>query len=141
MADRETEKDDALDRLSRSISGARGRRDVLRLLGSGIAAAVGGVLVSRSTPAEADHLGLGPDPRVKCGCSHSVCQTGDSLFLCDDECAKKICLWDNYCCDPILGHWDETCVGYVATQCGQTCADDPPSEAALKAAQEERPRS
>lgn len=124
-----TNRGDSFDRLSRSLTEAKSRREAMRLVGAGIIAAVSGILVSRS--ARADHLPPDPNrlpPDILPSCSHSKCETGKALSYvhCDDECVREICMWDDYCCNSVLGHWDETCVGYVKSRCGEDCSKPDP---------------
>lgn len=116
-----TNKGDSFDRLSRALAGAKSRREAMRLLGGGLIAALGGALMSKS--ARADHIPLVP-PGTFPPCAHSKCETGEPLpYYCedDDPCRQRICLWDDYCCNPVWGEWDETCVGYVKSVCGEDC--------------------
>ena len=136
-----TDRGDSFDRLSRSLGEAKSRRQVIRLLGGGVVAALGAALVSRSTRAGAS--GSSPDPvgtlppHPHTGpCPHSVCevQSADGLLgaygsdmplYCDageqEACHHSICQWDDYCCNPVLGRWDANCVGYVKSQCTFRC--------------------
>jgi hypothetical protein len=59
-------------------------------------------------------------------CAHDICQEGVSLVSkCQDttnfpgdECVKKICDQDTFCCD---SEWDSNCVDEVETVCGLAC--------------------
>lgn len=51
-------------------------------------------------------------------CAHSFCATGAKLASSCDPCVEQICAKDSYCCK---NKWDKTCVGEVASICGQTC--------------------
>jgi len=111
-----TNREDSFDRVSRSFARAKSRRDVMRILGGGFAAAVGGMLLPRAARGT-----------THAECAHSKCVPGKALsHLCDDECVQEICLWDDYCCNQALGEWDATCVGYVQSRCGHTCPPPTP---------------
>lgn len=57
-------------------------------------------------------------------CEHSVCATGGKLTAACDPCATQLCASDPYCCGT---EWDATCVGEVASICGQSCTAPPPT--------------
>jgi len=56
-------------------------------------------------------------------CLHPICATGGPLVAACDPCATSLCALDPYCC---LSAWDATCVGEVASICGQSCTAPPP---------------
>lgn len=51
-------------------------------------------------------------------CAHPVCATGGPLASTCEPCATQLCAQDPYCCGVA---WDATCVGEVASICGQAC--------------------
>jgi len=51
-------------------------------------------------------------------CAHSACTTGGALSSTCDICVGAICAKDSFCCSST---WDSTCVGEVASVCGDTC--------------------
>jgi len=51
-------------------------------------------------------------------CAHAVCSSGAKLAKTCDPCVTKVCAQDSFCC---ASSWDSTCVGEVASICGQTC--------------------
>lgn len=51
-------------------------------------------------------------------CAHAICSTGAKLAKTCDACVTSVCARDAYCCST---SWDSTCVGEVATVCGQSC--------------------
>jgi hypothetical protein len=51
-------------------------------------------------------------------CAHPVCATGAPLASACESCATQLCAQDPYCC---AVSWDATCVGEVASICGQAC--------------------
>lgn len=55
-------------------------------------------------------------------CEHPVCAAGTKLTAACDPCATQLCASDPYCCTT---EWDATCVGEVASICGQSCAPKP----------------
>jgi hypothetical protein len=57
------------------------------------------------------------------GCAHAICATGEALQATCDLCATQLCAQDSYCCST---SWDATCVGEVASICGQSCTPTPP---------------
>lgn len=59
-------------------------------------------------------------------CEHAICATGAGLSAACDPCATQLCAQDPYCCSTA---WDATCVGEVASICGQTCTAPPASDA------------
>ena len=58
-------------------------------------------------------------------CEHALCKAGAKLSAACDPCAAKLCESDPYCC---AESWDATCVGEVASICGQSCTAPPPGE-------------
>jgi V8-like Glu-specific endopeptidase len=63
--------------------------------------------------------GTTPTPPPPAGtCSHALCTKGSKLTSTCNTCVKQICAQDSYCCNTA---WDATCVGEVASVCGQTC--------------------
>jgi hypothetical protein len=55
-------------------------------------------------------------------CEHAVCAAGAKLVAACDPCATQLCAADPYCCST---EWDATCVGEVASICGQSCTPKP----------------
>ena len=51
-------------------------------------------------------------------CAHAICATGGALVASCNACATTLCGQDPYCCGVT---WDATCVGEVASICGQSC--------------------
>jgi hypothetical protein len=51
-------------------------------------------------------------------CAHGVCVAGPALATGCSPCATQLCAQDPYCC---AVEWDATCVGEVASICGQGC--------------------
>jgi hypothetical protein len=138
-----TNKPDSFDRLSRSLAGAKSRRETMRLFGGGIIAAASAVLASRlarAVPPDPHLLVFGGHhvPAPLGPCEHSKCEVGEALpFLCDDDpCRRSICEWDDYCCNPVAGHWDQICIGYVKSRCGKGFC---PESAAARRSAERRP--
>jgi hypothetical protein len=58
------------------------------------------------------------------GCTHAICATGEALQATCDPCATQLCAQDSYCCNTT---WDATCVGEVASICGQSCMSAKPA--------------
>ena len=58
-------------------------------------------------------------------CAHPVCAAGGPLDATCDSCATQLCAADPYCCSTA---WDATCVGEVASICGNTCTAPPPTD-------------
>lgn len=58
-------------------------------------------------------------------CAHPVCAAGGPLEASCDSCATQLCAVDPYCCSTA---WDATCVGEVASICGNTCTAPPPTD-------------
>jgi len=56
-------------------------------------------------------------------CVHAICASGGPLVASCDPCASRVCALDPYCCSTA---WDATCVGEVASICGQSCTAPPP---------------
>jgi len=54
----------------------------------------------------------------KAACAHDICEEGEALDPKCDQCVKKICREDSFCCEI---QWDLLCVEEVTTICGQTC--------------------
>jgi len=65
---------------------------------------------------------LGTDDGGAPACAHPICATGEALSSTCDPCTTQLCAQDPYCCST---SWDATCVGEVASICGQTCAPAP----------------
>lgn len=57
-------------------------------------------------------------------CAHAICATGGGLQATCDPCATQLCAQDPYCCST---SWDATCVGEVASICGNSCTVKLPS--------------
>jgi hypothetical protein len=49
---------------------------------------------------------------------HALCTAGTKLAAACDPCVAQVCQADPYCCST---SWDATCVGEVASVCGQSC--------------------
>lgn len=54
-------------------------------------------------------------------CNHDVCVSGGPLLSTCDDCTKKICAKDSYCCK---NRWDGTCLKKVKSICNKTCPCD-----------------
>jgi hypothetical protein len=51
-------------------------------------------------------------------CTHDVCTAGERLGQQCDECTKKLCDLDSYCCDT---YWGPSCFASVEKICGKKC--------------------
>jgi hypothetical protein len=51
-------------------------------------------------------------------CEHAICSAGGPLTSSCATCPAQLCAQDPYCCSTA---WDATCVGEVASICGETC--------------------
>lgn len=84
-----------------------------------IAAGAAGTFACANDPEEPHRvLEQRLDDDAGAACSHSVCTAGTKLEAACDPCATKLCASDPYCCST---EWDATCVGEVASICGQSC--------------------
>lgn len=93
------------------------------------ALAIGGVLLlgaaaCSSAPGEPTATA---QQAVEGACAHSLCASGAALEASCDPCATTLCAHDPYCC---AVEWDATCVGEVASICGQSCTAPAPTQPA-----------
>lgn len=65
------------------------------------------------------------EPDAALVCAHPICAAGGPLDATCDTCATQLCAVDPYCCNTA---WDATCVGEVASICGNTCTAPPPTD-------------
>lgn len=77
----------------------------------------GGISVDDASAPDATTEDAGPV------CAHPICAPGGPLEATCDSCATRLCAQDPYCCSSA---WDETCVGEVASICGQSCTAPTP---------------
>ena len=93
--------------------------------------ALGAVLACEAPPPDepsaASTQGVtAPDEAGAPSCAHPICAAGSALVAACDACASNVCARDPYCCAVA---WDETCVGEVASICGQSCTAPPARDA------------